>query len=927
MIGLVGSTLVVTSLATDGAPEAGRLTALDSGYGATTTIGYLSAKTRTDHPVPFPEIVVGAVATADTRHFGGHLAGTRYAYGNGALVFDSTLDRFAFPGYQRRVEVALFESPNDSLPRTGPDRTLGSATITDAWPRTPFNLGLTKAERWLRLQRTGRPRDLFTLRGSTGLDPWTLLGVDVNDTRVVGVRHFEWMAKLFEEPTNPAENVFDCVDMNQPLDFAQSVAGNFGINGLDLCRVHGFAYKASATGWYGASAPPSSNNIQTQSSSLAVDDFGRVTLASQAGDVFRSDDDFCVASEFAQPAGHGARVLTALAARRITNCDRKRRPITFASEAWTYDGLAAGSVGSGRVSSHTVDRRASDSGALLRTFVEFDASYDALGNPASVRTRRDGDARTASFAYDAFGLVPISASLAATGLPSTTTLYDYDPLSLDAVGSTDANLVVRSVSYDGYGRVSQSTVATPGGTPGVVSSVVYRGFDNADPNGRQVVVTEFADPVPPADLVSANGRTGTTFLDELGRTTRKELALGSDYANELLVVDATTYDGLGRIAFEADPYPKSQASAPPYGTTYLFKTTGDINCVIRGRGRQTLSATTDAATERFPTCFQRSFDGHVDTIDMQDAASLDAASPQAGVVKRLVSSATGRALEASTLKNGTRLEHATFAHDRLGRRTAMTRFLDPVGATNPVAWAWRLDSLGQTLQLIEPQNATRTTAYSDWGEAVETQWTEGGNDRRVARSYDALGRVARVDERVNGVVDPESINSYAYDNGVAVSPQVTPTFVIGQLARASSPSGDVAYSYDALGLVNAQTFTDGRGGAPYVEKFEHHADGSLASLEFNLPDQNHAHEVLKYGYDLAGRLRAIAHSDPTGSLELYRAEGIDAWGRVRKARYGGKSVYVADYAADGQRLIKEAGVEFDVRPAHGVVCGCRCRRA
>ena len=304
----------------------------------------------------------------------------------------------------------------------------------------------------------------------------------------------------------------------------------------------------------------------------------------------------------------------------------------------------------------------------------------------------------------------------------------------------------------------------------------------------------------------------TVFLDELGRTRRSELALGSDYANDVLVLGLRAYDDAGRVVFEADPYPKSQNPAPAYGTSYYFKNTGDLDCVIRGRGRQALTIVTDVATETFPTCFQRSFANHLETLDVHDPASLQAGSAQSGVVKRIVGTATGRVIKRSTLKAGLRLEDAVFGYDRLGQQTSMVRFLDPIGTTGTVQWSLQLDSIGQTLQLAEPNAATRRYSYSDWAEPIETQWVDGAVNRQLLRSYDALSRPSAAAERNDGITDPETVYTYTYDTGVNVSQLVAPTFVLGRLARATSPSGQVTFSYDAFGRANAEVFTDSQGG-------------------------------------------------------------------------------------------------------------------
>jgi RHS repeat-associated protein len=441
----------------------------------------------------------------------------------------------------------------------------------------------------------------------------------------------------------------------------------------------------------------------------------------------------------------------------------------------------------------------------------------------------------------------------------------------------------------------------------VVSTASYLDFAAPDPDGRRITITQFGDPVAPANVSTASGRSATIFLDELGRKRRMELALGSDYANEVLVADSRAYDAAGRVLFVADPYAKSENPLSAYGTTYHYTDTGDLNCRIRGRGLQPLSMVSDTATEFFPTCFQRFFASNTAMVDVRDAASLQAGSPQAGVVKRISSTAIGRVIESSTLLAGMRLEDETFTYDRLGQPMSKTRFFDPVGATLGVQWSRRVDSLGETLELTEPESATRSYSYSDWGEPVEMHWLDSGIERRVVHSYDALGRLTATEERNDGVTDPETVNTYSYDVGVNVSPLVTPTFVLGNLARATSPSGEVTFGYDAFGRVNTQVFTDNDGGL-YIEKAEHRVDGLLRSIEFNLPDRGFGREVVKYSYDSADRLRAIDYIDPSAGRQLYKANDIDIYGRVRTALYGENTTFHAVYANDGRRLIKEAAV-------------------
>lgn len=903
-IGLSGNTLTVSTLAggqTPGRPEAGRLVRVDNGYGASSQITYVSAKAFTDNSVPFPEIVVNSVATNGALGLGGTLAGSRFAYGNAELVFDAAQDRYSFPGYRRVIEMRLTGDAGS--------RNEGAATILDSWPLTPFSLGLTKEDRWLRLKRVNLPRDIYLLRGTADANPWSFLNVYTSDPRVIGLTHFEYAAKLYEAPPDPVENVFDCADMVHPLDFDATVASSLGPSGLDVCRAHGFAFPLSTESWYGGAPPPSDDNVQTRTRVLKVDDFGRPLLTAYDNDVFRSDDDLCVENRFAVPIANAPRMLNAIGSRRIFLCGKD---LTFASESFAYDGLANGSVSAGRVTSHTVDRRATDNGTLLHSVRVFDATYNAAGNLTVIRTQRGSATRTTTFAYDQFGLVPTSATLSATGVPTRHAILEYDPVSLEAVRATDEHQVTRGTGFDGFGRPVRSTMGLPGETLGVVGTTSYLGFAQADiVQERRVTSVRFPDPVPPANIGTAAGGTETMFLDELGRERRTEVALGADYANEVLVVRARAYDAAGRVAFEADPYPKSQDPMGAYGTSYYFKNTGAPDCNVRGRGRQPLTSATDLASERFPTCFQLSYSDHRATLDVRDAASLQIASPQAGVIRRVVTSAIGRVLERSTLQAANRLELATLGYNQLGQQTSITRYLDPIIPSKSVSSSWQLDSWGQLLQLNEPETATRVTSYSDWGEPTETRWVDGTIDRRITRKYDSLGRLVASYEQSDGVADPETARTYTYDVAVNLSPLVAPTFTLGRLARASAPSGDTVFSYDALGRRNAQVFTDPQAGV-YIQKSEYRADGRQATLEFDLPDQNYAGEVVKYGYDSAGRLRTANYADTSGSRPIYKAEEIDAFGRVLKARYGDGTVLHAVYAANGRRLITEATVESTV---------------
>ncbi|MCY1030650.1 hypothetical protein OV207_04205 [Corallococcus sp. BB11-1] len=919
VVGLSGSNLNVYQLvggSRPGKPEAGRLVQMDNGYGARTTVGYRSAKEDTlmAHQVPFPEIVATSVETTGTQGLGGTLVATRYAYGGAELKYNSVLQSFALPGYQR--SVALRSTVKQSPYLKAVIHYEGTATLTDTYPLPEFTPAdaTTKNDRFNRYLRAGKVRDITTF-SAIGTDPWVLLGLDVNtDPRRLGATHYDWASKVFEEIPGSGTSVVDCIEMVYPYDYNQSVGDALGSStDFFTCSAHGFLHATATRSWRGQAAPPSTNNVQSASEVRAIDDQGRILNVLHKNDLAQSDDDICIETQYATPTGTGPRVLHALRSRRYWYCD-KTPYLTYASDSWTYDNLPSGSVSAGRPTSHTRDRYQTKTGALLGSVRLYDASYDGLtGNVTSVtRQREDGALRVETLTHDAFGLLPVSQRTDATGLPALITTITRDPISLAALSTLDENQTREGTDYDGYGRPVRTTLTPPGGTLGVTSTTTYLGFSGTDPLGRRVVAKVFNEPVLPGTEASAPGRTATGFVDELGRERSTVLELGGDYAYEKMIIGERTYDGFGRVKFAADPYPTSQAAATAYGTTAYFNADGTPLCNIQGHGPQTLATATDEAAERYPTCYTRTFANNQEVVTVSDASSLLAGSAQAGVTRTATMTAAGRVLSRSTMKGTARLEHATFTHDRLGYLTSMTRFLEPVAPGSPVQSTWTYDSFGQPIEWKDPEGALQSATYSHWGDPLEVSWTDATRSptafHRLISQYDALGRLKHQEELTNGVVEPGTQHDYFYDVGVSATSLILPTNVLGRLAWTKSTAGNVYYSYDAQGRANARTFIDSTG-TTYVEKMRYRADGALAEVGFHLPDTDYDYEGAVYQYDSANRLTQVRYSD---NQELYLAEEIDVFGRVRKALHGGATQSYTVYADVGRRMLREASIASSI---------------
>ena len=414
---------------------------------------------------------------------------------------------------------------------------------------------------------------------------------------------------------------------------------DLGADGYDVCRAHGFAYTKTVDSWRGTAAPPSLNNVESQTTVMGIDDFGRATSVDYVNDVHRSDDDYCVDTVYAQPTGTVPRVLSAPASRRIWDCS-KGGTATLAMDYWQYDALPSGNVSLGLLTSHTLERHATDNGALLETIRAFDATYDTAGNISTVvQVREDGATRTTTLDYDPFGLMAVHSRTAGAATAALDSYVSVDPVSLQTLAVTDANGTQRGTQYDGFARPIISTVTPPGGTVGALATYAYSGFAGGNPSGRSVSMTQFTDPVPLADVGTATGRVATLFLDELGRERFTQLLLGADYGNETMITGQRLYDVLGRVLFEADPHPASQPFATAYGTTHWFYPDGSPYVFIRGQGPQPFTMAPDASKELYPTLYAHSFADFQEQVSVRDPDSLTAGSPQAGVIHAAISSA------------------------------------------------------------------------------------------------------------------------------------------------------------------------------------------------------------------------------------------------------------------------------------------------
>ena len=552
-----------------------------------------------------------------------------------------------------------------------------------------------------------------------------------------------------------------------------------------------------------------------------------------------------------------------------------------------------------------------------------DVVHDAAGNPKTlVQAREDGAKRTVTIDYDPFGLQQTSVQIEGTGGPGAVaalrTTMTVDPLTLNITNTTDPTEASIGAVYDGFDRQVVATATPAGGTIGAVATTQYAGFAVGQGGKRSIKQKVFTDLVPVDQAGTSGGRVATTYLDAAGRQISSIVELGADYQGKMLVVGARSYDTLGRVAFEADPFEVGQFAGTAYGTTHYFNTDGTPLASIRGSGPQPYTVSTNEAAQIYPITFVRSFEQFQEVFSTKDASANLADGAQKNVTQSTYRNALGQTMAQATWKDGVRLELATYSYDGLRRMSAMTRYRLPAVLQDTMTWRWTYDSLGQMVELDESNRfgVTRRWSYDNWGEVVSSNYNDGGLRDSVNR-YDSIGRLIHSEDQNSGVTDEKTKYDYTYDQAVNVAGRLTPTNVLGRLAQTRSPTTKVSYSYDGLGRVNARAFTDDSVAAKpvYVEKYARHSDGSTQSLVLNLPDNSFRDERVDYGYDSAGRPKSVNFSDGVSSQNLFDAADIDVFGRVIAAKYG-VTDYAASYDLFGRMLMTNMSIASGTHSRH-----------
>ena len=324
------------------------------------------------------------------------------------------------------------------------------------------------------------------------------------------------------------------------------------------------------------------------------------------------------------------------------------------------------------------------------------------------------------------------------------------------ISQTDANGLITTTEYDGFGKASRSVDAD-----GVISTVAYRwcsGGEGGPANAVYLVRSEESGAPPVIE-----------FLDRLGRSVRK-IATGFDGTR---IFADTEYDDYGRAYHMTDPYFEG---GTPQWSTLTFDELGRVHIKTLPDNSQ-ITITYDGLTTTTQNPLQQN-----DTRKVNQRGLLTKSTDNNGEIVTYVYNSSSNLLETHDPKGNV----VTMEYDLLGNRT----------------------------KLIDPDLGTVTSVYNAFGELVSELDSKPGA-QAVVTTYDEIGRVKTRTEaegkttwtydtqpkgigKLTGVSGPNGISqSYGYDN-------------LGRVISQSDTIGGITYNtyttYDEYSRVSQITY-------------------------------------------------------------------------------------------------------------------------
>ena len=467
-------------------------------------------------------------------------------------------------------------------------------------------------------------------------------------------------------------------------------------------------------------------------------------------------------------------------------------------------------------------------------YIDIERTYNAYGLITEEKDPRD---KTNDYTYDSFNLYVATST---NHLNHSTHAY-YDYSSGKKKKTEDPNGNIFEVIYDGLDRPIEEKQPDLDNPTNLVTKTTYTYDDTSFP--RSIKKSSYLDNETQVDSY--------TYLDGLDRPvqTRQE-------GEDSYITKDFFYNNQGLAEKESLPYFSSgpvRTAATTTDALYINYTYDALQRVIN-----TVNAVGTTTN---------SYDNWVLTVT--DAK---------GNTKNLYNDAYGNLIQVDE-HNDSETYSTLYSYDLLGNLTRIEDALD-----NERGFTY--DALGRlksSEDLHAPADATFGTTYYTYDNSGNLTLKVDPKSQVIVYTYDDLNRVLTEDHTGDAGVEV----NYNYDSC---------TEGVGRLCTATSQDAITNYTYNVLGLIDAETRTINS--TDYTTGYDYNRAGNTSLITY--PD---ASEV-KYEYNAAGQLEKVSKKESGEQEYSYLVNNYDynPLGQLKSERLNNN--VDTDYTYDSQELYR-----------------------
>jgi RHS repeat-associated protein len=507
--------------------------------------------------------------------------------------------------------------------------------------------------------------------------------------------------------------------------------------------------------------------------------------------------------------------------------------------------------------------------------------YNSQGMPTE---KLDAKSNPTFIAYDGTGLYPNKITYPQTGTVVHVQIPTYDVGTGELLSHQDENQNTTSFQYDEMRRLLTTSY----------------------PDGGQETFT-YNDAIPPSYVFTKKLNSAITFTekgvaDSLGRKVQTQISSdpqGVIFAN-------TTYDTLGRVATQTNPFRSSSEST--YGvTTFTYDAVGRRTIQTQPDGTKQMWCYQNLATNLQTNCHaQLAKTGGIAStgsfMDFRDESSRDWQRNSDGL-GRLAS-----VIEPNGSSNTPSMQ-TTYTYDVLGDLTGVAQTGNTAKDTPRAPRSFTYDSLARLLTATNPESGAMSYTYdpnSNMLSRTQPLVNAASGTETIRYCYDTLNR--KTAEYTGAIVTnctsssqitlANLISAYIYDTTSLGTP---PNNAIGQLTDELEYTSSTKvwerspYQFDKMDrLLKEQQCAFGSCTTTYPFTYSYDLAGNILSTTNGLSTGSPI--TVGYSYDAVARLATVSSVIPTTGIwsgntfptTLYTAKEYSPAGLV-SATYGSSS--------------------------------------